>query len=46
MAALGLLIILASLPCMFSGVLVCVLSMGDEQIKNVYKDFYPDAFPD
>ena len=46
MAALGLLIILASLPCMFSGVLVRVLSMRDEQIKNIYKDFYPDAFPD
>ncbi|MBD8731572.1 MFS transporter [Pseudomonas sp. CFBP 13710] len=46
MAALGFLIVLASLPCMFSGVLVRVLSMRDEQIKNIYKDFYPDAFPD
>ena len=46
MATLGLLIILAALPCMFSGVLVRVLGMGDEQIKNIYKDFYPDAFPD
>ncbi|AZF22979.1 MFS transporter [Pseudomonas sp. R3-52-08] len=48
MAALGLLIILAAIPCMFSAVLVLVrvLGMGDEQIKNIYKDFYPDAFPD
>ncbi|MBI6635430.1 MFS transporter [Pseudomonas paralactis] len=46
MATLGLLIVLAALPCMFSGVLVRVLGMGDEQIKNIYKDFYPDAFPD
>ncbi|AZF01551.1 hypothetical protein C4J95_4116 [Pseudomonas orientalis] len=46
MIALGLLIILAAIPCMFSAVLVRVLGMGDEQIKNIYKDFYPDAFPD
>ncbi|MBC3258734.1 MFS transporter [Pseudomonas paralactis] len=46
MATLGLLIVLAALPCMFSAVLVRVLGMGDEQIKNIYKDFYPDAFPD
>lgn len=46
MATLGLLIVLAALPCMFSEVLVRVLGMGDEQIKNIYKDFYPDAFPD
>jgi MFS family permease len=46
MAILGLLIILAAVPCMFSTVLVRVLGMNDEQIKNIYKDFYPDAFPD
>jgi len=46
MAILGLLIILAAVPCMFSTVLVRVLGMSDDQIKNVYKDFYPDAFPD
>jgi len=46
MAALGLLIILAVVPCMFSAVLVRVLGMSDDQIKDVYKDFYPDAFPD
>ncbi|MGZ0717585.1 MFS transporter [Pseudomonas palleroniana] len=46
MAALGLLIILAVVPCMFSAVLVRVLGLSDDQIKNVYKDFYPDAFPD
>ncbi|WP_429497681.1 hypothetical protein ACQUFY_14555 [Robbsia andropogonis] len=45
MAVLCLLIILAVVPCMFSAVLVQVLGMRDEQIKNVYKDFYPDAFP-
>jgi hypothetical protein len=46
MAALGLLIVLAVVPCMFSAALVRVLGMSDDQIKNVYKDFYPDAFPD
>lgn len=46
MAILGLLIVLAAVPCMFSEVLVRVLGLNDEQIKNAYKDFYPDAFPD
>lgn len=46
MAILGLLIVIAAVPCMFSSVLVQVLGLGDEQIKNAYKDFYPDAFPD
>lgn len=46
MAILGLLIILAAVACMFNAVLVRVLGMSDDQIKNVYKEFYPDAFPD
>jgi DHA3 family macrolide efflux protein-like MFS transporter len=46
MAILGLLIVLAAVPCMFSAVLVHVLGLSDEQIKNAYKNFYPDAFPD
>ncbi|MBF7142538.1 MULTISPECIES: MFS transporter [Pseudomonas] len=46
MVILGLLIVLAVVPCMFSAVLVHVLGLNDEQIKNAYKNFYPDAFPD
>lgn len=46
MALLGLLIVLAAIPCMLSNKLVRVLGMSDEQIKNVYKDIYPEAFPD
>lgn len=46
MVILGVIIILATIPYMFSAELVRVLAMSDNQIKNVYKDFYPDAFPD
>ncbi|MNP47796.1 hypothetical protein D3C76_1418710 [compost metagenome] len=45
-ALLGLLIIIAAIPCMFSVVLVRVLAMNDEQIKDAYRRFYPEAFPD
>ncbi|QIH11208.1 MULTISPECIES: MFS transporter [unclassified Pseudomonas] len=46
MALLGLLIILAVMPCLFSGALVRVLGMSDEQIRNAYSDLYPKAFVD
>jgi DHA3 family macrolide efflux protein-like MFS transporter len=46
MAILGAIVILAAVPCMFNTALVRVLGMSDDQIKNIYKDIYPDAFPD
>jgi MFS family permease len=45
-ALLGLLIIIAAIPCMFNAVLIRVLAMNDEQIKDAYRRFYPEAFPD
>ncbi len=44
MAALGLLIIIAAIPCISSAVLIRVLAMTDDQIKGAYKRIYPNAF--
>lgn len=46
MVILGLLIVLVAVPCMYNAALKQVLALSDEQIKNAYKEFYPDAFPD
>ncbi|WP_178124130.1 hypothetical protein [Pseudomonas piscis] len=46
MAVLGLLIILAVTPCMFSGALVRVLGMNDDRLRNACNDLYPGAVVD
>jgi MFS family permease len=46
MVVLGAIIVLATVSSMFSTDLMQVLGMNDDQMRDVYRVIYPEAFPD